>query len=89
MVRFKKAFTEDLQQRQKNCNFAWLSIATALDPRFKHLKCLSKEKREEIWIELKDLLKTIEGQNNETGKPFNFYSTCWITNFVSFIRYCC
>ena len=67
MVRFKKAFTEDLQQRQKNCNLSWLSIATALDPRFKHLKCLPKEKREEIWIGIKDLLKT---NKNETGKLF-------------------
>ena len=48
-VRFKKVFTTDLTQRKNSTNLTWLKIATALDPRFKDLKCLPKEERSEVW----------------------------------------
>jgi zinc finger BED domain-containing protein 1 (E3 SUMO-protein ligase ZBED1) len=57
IVRFKTAFIADLQQRKQNFNMSWLRIATALDPRFKYLKCLQKDKRDEVWQELKVLLE--------------------------------
>jgi hypothetical protein len=56
IVRFKNAFVADLEQRKKNFNIAWLRIATALDPRFKNLKCLQKDKRDEVWQELQLLV---------------------------------
>ena len=57
IVRFKKAFCEDLAQRKESSNLAWLKVATALDPRFKDLKCLKKTERAEVWSSLNNLLK--------------------------------
>lgn len=34
----------------------WLRIATALDPRFKDLKCLHRAEKTEVWILINDLL---------------------------------
>jgi len=48
VVKFKTAFTTDLQSRQEKCNLHWLYLATALDPRFKKFKCLPKETRGEV-----------------------------------------
>ncbi|KAL3969666.1 collagen type XXVI alpha (EMI domain-containing protein 2) [Sarotherodon galilaeus] len=53
---FKKAFTTDIAQRRDSSNLTWLKIATALDPRFKDLKCLSKDERREVWASVHDLL---------------------------------
>ncbi|KAL4007732.1 hypothetical protein ACER0C_001584 [Sarotherodon galilaeus] len=46
VLRFKKVFITDLAQRRDSSNLTWLKIATALDPRFKDLKCpkLTQEK---------------------------------------------
>ena len=49
VVRFKTAFSTDLENRKQNCNLSWLKIATALDPRFKLLKCLPKDQRDDVW----------------------------------------
>uniref|UniRef100_A0A3Q3AW85 Zinc finger BED domain-containing protein 1-like n=1 Tax=Kryptolebias marmoratus TaxID=37003 RepID=A0A3Q3AW85_KRYMA len=57
IVRFKKAFCEDLAKRKENSNLTWLKNATALDPRFKDLKCLPKSERGEVWSSLNNLLK--------------------------------
>ncbi|KAK7162416.1 hypothetical protein R3I93_006650 [Phoxinus phoxinus] len=48
VVRFKDAFKEDLTKRKENTNIAWLKIASALDPRFKNLKCIPKAERAEV-----------------------------------------
>nr|XP_014267406.2 zinc finger BED domain-containing protein 1-like [Maylandia zebra] len=56
VLRFKKIFTTDLAQRRDSSNLTWLKIATALDPRFKDLKCLSKDERREVWASVHDLL---------------------------------
>ncbi|KAJ8364362.1 hypothetical protein SKAU_G00131930 [Synaphobranchus kaupii] len=56
VVRFKKVFTTDLAQRKDNTNLTWLKIATALDPRFKDLKCLPKDERSEVWASVRDLV---------------------------------
>ena len=37
--KFKSTFRKDLETRKENANIAYLKIATALDPRFKDLKC--------------------------------------------------
>uniref|UniRef100_A0AAZ1XRF2 BED-type domain-containing protein n=1 Tax=Oreochromis aureus TaxID=47969 RepID=A0AAZ1XRF2_OREAU len=41
---------------EDSSNLTWLKIATALDPRFKDLKCLSKDERREVWASVHDLL---------------------------------
>ncbi|XP_063324964.1 E3 SUMO-protein ligase ZBED1-like [Pelmatolapia mariae] len=56
VLRFKKVFTTDLAQRRDSSNLTWLKIATALDPRFKDLTCLSKDERREVWASVHDLL---------------------------------
>ncbi|XP_003442878.1 zinc finger BED domain-containing protein 1 [Oreochromis niloticus] len=56
VLRFKKVFTTDLGQRRDSTNLTWLKIATALDPRFKDLKCLSKDERREVWASVHDLV---------------------------------
>jgi hypothetical protein len=62
MVRFKLTFTTDLerpppQQSGENTNLTWLKNATALDPRFKDLKCLPRPERGEVWTLVSNLLK--------------------------------
>ncbi|XP_051810923.1 zinc finger BED domain-containing protein 4-like [Acanthochromis polyacanthus] len=55
--KFKTAFQEDLTSRQERfVDNEWLKIATALDPRFKDLKCLPKSDRERVWTTLGQLL---------------------------------
>lgn len=39
---------------------AWLKVATALDPRFKDLRCLPRKEREEMWQKLSEILKDKE-----------------------------
>ncbi|XP_035770678.1 uncharacterized protein LOC102788121 [Neolamprologus brichardi] len=56
VVKFKMVFTTDLAQRRASSNLTWLKIATALDPRFKDLKCLPKDERREVWTLVHDLL---------------------------------
>ncbi|XP_059897633.1 uncharacterized protein LOC132449820 [Gadus macrocephalus] len=57
IVRFKAAFTTDLNQRREKINLEWLKVATALDPRFKDLKCLPRAEREPVWAKLRELVK--------------------------------
>lgn len=57
IVKFKETFTADLEQRKEKTNMPWLKVATALDPRFKDLKCLSKPERAEVWHSITDLLR--------------------------------
>ncbi len=42
----------DLAKREDSTNLTWLKIATALDPRFKDLKCLPKNERTEVWTKV-------------------------------------
>ena len=56
VVRFKKVFTTDLTQRKNSTNLTWLKIATAIDPRFKELKCIPKEERSEVWASARGLV---------------------------------
>ncbi|XP_051815909.1 E3 SUMO-protein ligase ZBED1-like [Acanthochromis polyacanthus] len=60
IVKWKKLFSEDLAKRKENSNLAWLKLATALDPRFKDLKCLPKTERGDVWNSIADLLKEKE-----------------------------
>ncbi|XP_047234215.1 zinc finger BED domain-containing protein 4-like [Girardinichthys multiradiatus] len=48
VVKFKNAFQRDLAARRVDANETWFKLATALDPRFKDLKCLPREKREQV-----------------------------------------
>ncbi|KAI7800451.1 uncharacterized protein LOC130564312 [Triplophysa rosa] len=57
IVRFKGAFTKDLNRRRETSNLLWLKVATALDPRFKELRCLPKAERGEVWQKLNMMLK--------------------------------
>ncbi|KAF0043699.1 hypothetical protein F2P81_005036 [Scophthalmus maximus] len=56
VVRFKRVFTTDLAKRKASTNLTWLKIATALDPRFKDVKCLPKAERSEVWASLSNLV---------------------------------
>lgn len=48
VVKFKNAFQRDLAARLADANETWFKLATALDPRFKDLKCLPREKRDQV-----------------------------------------
>ncbi|XP_062289696.1 E3 SUMO-protein ligase ZBED1-like [Scomber scombrus] len=54
VCQFKEAFTSDLSKRKESINTQWLKVATALDPRFKDLKCLPRSEREEVWRLIKE-----------------------------------
>lgn len=70
VVRFKTAFTKDLSQRQQTLNHEWLRVATALDPRFKDLKCLPRGEREGVWASVEALNKPTEPlQNQQEEEP--------------------
>ncbi|KAK0133861.1 hypothetical protein N1851_030604 [Merluccius polli] len=60
IVHFKGAFTEDLHRPKENTSLSWLKVATALDPRFKDLRCLPRAEREEVWRKLSEMLKDRE-----------------------------
>ncbi|XP_075779778.1 E3 SUMO-protein ligase ZBED1-like [Pelodiscus sinensis] len=57
VVQFKNTFIADLMKHKEGTNMRFLKIATALDPRFKHLKCLPKSERDEVWDMLSEILK--------------------------------
>ncbi|XP_063806577.1 uncharacterized protein LOC134987633 [Pseudophryne corroboree] len=57
VVKFKSTFRTDLETRKENANIAYLKIATALDPRFKDLKCIPRAERGEVWALVTNLLK--------------------------------
>ncbi|XP_019713457.1 zinc finger BED domain-containing protein 1-like [Hippocampus comes] len=57
VVKFKTAFTKEFTQRTATLNLEWLKVATVLDPRFKDLKYLAREEREEVWSRLEALLQ--------------------------------
>lgn len=42
IVRFKNAFTKELNKRKENMNLDWLKVASALDPPFKDLRYLPR-----------------------------------------------
>ena len=68
IVRFKAAFTEDLTKRKANTNLSWLKVATALDPRFKDLRCLPRAEREEVWHKISEMLKDREPASQPSGE---------------------
>ncbi|XP_056120600.1 uncharacterized protein LOC130097683 [Rhinichthys klamathensis goyatoka] len=51
-IKFKGTFAADIEGRKEKTNITWLRVATALDPRFKDLKRLSKPDRAEVWCTL-------------------------------------
>lgn len=53
---YEKVCTTDLAQLKESTNLTWPKIATALDPRFKDLKCLPKDERSEVWASVRDLV---------------------------------
>ncbi|KAL3041359.1 hypothetical protein OYC64_019541 [Pagothenia borchgrevinki] len=57
MVTFKQTFRTDMEKRKDKTNIAWLRVVTALDPRFKDLKCLSRPDRAEVWHSITALLR--------------------------------
>ncbi|XP_063791772.1 zinc finger protein 618-like [Pseudophryne corroboree] len=57
MVKFKSTFRTDLETRKENASIAYLKIATALDARFKDLKCIPRAERGEGWALVTNLLK--------------------------------
>ncbi|KAI7801397.1 putative zinc finger BED domain-containing protein 1-like [Triplophysa rosa] len=57
MIKFKETFTTDMDKRKEKTNITWLRVASALDPRFKDLKCLSRADRAEVWSSICALLQ--------------------------------
>lgn len=57
VVKFKQTFSADMTTRKDKTNLTWLKISTALDPRFKDLKCLHRSERAEVWELIAGLLK--------------------------------
>lgn len=55
-VTFKQTFITAMQKHKENSNRTWLGIGTALDPRFKDLKCLHRLERAEVWASVSALL---------------------------------
>lgn len=50
IARFKRTLTDDLITRVNDwCNLNVYQEATALDPRFKYLRCIGKNDRESVW----------------------------------------
>ncbi|KAL1262297.1 hypothetical protein QQF64_007562 [Cirrhinus molitorella] len=68
VARFKTAFIKDLAECQADMNGKWLKLATALDPRFKDLKCLSRGEREQVWSSLEKILQE-EDTSADTPQP--------------------
>ncbi|XP_038127686.1 E3 SUMO-protein ligase ZBED1-like [Cyprinodon tularosa] len=62
MINFKGTFAAEMDGRKEKTNITWLRVATALDPRFKDLKCLSKPDRAEVWRMIRALLQEMESE---------------------------
>ncbi|KAL2099535.1 hypothetical protein ACEWY4_003929 [Coilia grayii] len=69
---FKATFRKDLETRKENPNIVYLKIATALDPRFKDLKCLPRAERSEVWASVREHVvvaeKPVEEKTSEPPK---------------------
>ncbi|KII69609.1 hypothetical protein RF11_10195 [Thelohanellus kitauei] len=55
-IRFKTALINDFDTRLENFHMLCLKLSTSLDPFFKNLRCVPKCKRENIWLELHNLV---------------------------------
>lgn len=71
MIKFKGTFTADLDARKEKTNITWLRVATALDPRFKDLKSLSKPDRGQVWDSINALLLNMEKEKEKPTQPDN------------------
>uniref|UniRef100_A0A3B3DTM8 BED-type domain-containing protein n=1 Tax=Oryzias melastigma TaxID=30732 RepID=A0A3B3DTM8_ORYME len=67
LAKFKENFTAEMESRKPKMNIAWLRMATALNPRFKDLKCLKRHERPEVWRSLTALLGGADSKR--TRKP--------------------
>lgn len=68
VARFKTAFKKDLAERQTDMNNECLKLSSALDPRFKDLKCLARGEREQVWSSLEKILQEA-GPSTHTPQP--------------------
>ncbi|XP_051801793.1 zinc finger BED domain-containing protein 4-like [Acanthochromis polyacanthus] len=60
MIKFKTTFSKDIDTRMANINNRWLKVATALDPRFKDLKSIHRNERDEVWTWIEEMLQESE-----------------------------
>lgn len=58
-----------MEDRKEKTNITWLRVATALDPRFKVPKCLSKPDMVQVWDLIRTLLQEME--NEKPAQPDN------------------
>ncbi|XP_040208642.1 E3 SUMO-protein ligase ZBED1-like isoform X2 [Rana temporaria] len=85
-IKFKGTFAADMEGRKEKTNITWLRVATALDPRFKDLKCLSKPDRAEVWGTIRALLQEMvrerpaQPDNKVTPEPPTKKPTLMLTN---------
>nr|XP_020470468.1 catechol O-methyltransferase-like [Monopterus albus] len=68
VVKFKSTFRTDLETRKEHANIAYLKIATALDPRFKDLKCIPRAQRGEF-VSLRQRILSAVQKNATRGDP--------------------
>ncbi|GAA6087517.1 zinc finger BED domain-containing protein 1-like [Tachysurus ichikawai] len=59
---------KDLAERQAVMNNEWLKLSSALDPRFKDLKCLARGESEQVWSSLEKILQEAE-PSTHTQQP--------------------
>ncbi|KAL7868435.1 hypothetical protein SRHO_G00098190 [Serrasalmus rhombeus] len=57
IVKFKQTFTLDMEKCKEKTSSTWLKISTALDPRFKDLKCLHRSERDEVWALIAGIMR--------------------------------
>ena len=57
VTKFKSTFRNEMETLKGNADIAYLKIATALDPRFKDLKCIPRAERSEVCASVTNLVK--------------------------------
>ena len=70
VTRFKTALTADLETRREVLlQSMHVKLSTALDPRFKQLKCIPKPEREPVWNFIKNTVKELytEAEDGQEG----------------------
>ncbi|XP_040181188.1 E3 SUMO-protein ligase ZBED1-like [Rana temporaria] len=68
--RFKTATLNDFSNRIEGIDaLTMLQMAVALDPRYKKLTCLRREKREEVWTTLSNAFRAFHDRRQPAGCP--------------------
>lgn len=70
IARFKTATLNDFTNRIEGIDaLTTLQMAVALDPRYKKLTCLRREKREAVWTALSNAFRAFHDRRQPAGRP--------------------